>query len=106
MKSRKIPVITVVASLAALGGMALAAQDKDPVQVPGGLAFFEFREYERWQAVAVSQPEDRLNLIVANPVMIEAYRAAFPATGSLSPMAPRLRRSPGTPNKMQRLPFP
>ena len=28
MKSRNIPVITIVASLAALGGMALAAQDK------------------------------------------------------------------------------
>jgi hypothetical protein len=28
MKSRNMPVITIVASLAALGGMALAAQDK------------------------------------------------------------------------------
>jgi hypothetical protein len=79
MKSRSIPVITIVASLAALGGMALAAQDKYTVQVPGGLAF------EDWQAVAVSQPEDRLNVIVANPAMIDAYRAGAPGNGKPFP---------------------
>jgi hypothetical protein len=36
MKSKNIPVITIVASLAALGGMALAVQDEYTVQVPGG----------------------------------------------------------------------
>ena len=37
MKARNIPVIITVASFAALGGMALAAQDKYTVQVTGGL---------------------------------------------------------------------
>ncbi len=85
MKSRNMPVITIVASLAALGGMALAAQDKYTVQVPGGLAFSEFRGYEDWQAVAVSQPEDKLNLILANPVMIDAYRAGVPGNAKPFP---------------------
>jgi Cytochrome P460 len=85
MKSRNVPVMTIVASLAALGGMALAAQDKYTVQVPGGLAFSEFRGYEDWQAVAVSQPEDKLNLILANPVMIDAYRAGVPGNGKPFP---------------------
>jgi hypothetical protein len=35
-----------------------AAQDKDTVQVPNGLAFSEFRGYEDWQAVAVSHTDD------------------------------------------------
>ena len=37
--------------------MALAAQDKYTLQVPGGLAFSEFRGYESWQTVAISQKE-------------------------------------------------
>jgi hypothetical protein len=41
------------------------------VQVPGGLAFSEFRGYEDWQSVAVSQTEDAIAVILANPVMID-----------------------------------
>ncbi len=81
MKSRNIPVITIAASLAALGGMARGAQDKYAVQVPNGLALSECRGYDDWPGVAVSQPEDRLNVIVANPVMIDAYWAGVPGNG-------------------------
>jgi hypothetical protein len=45
--------------LATLGGRAISAQDKYTVQVTGGLAFSEFRGYEDWQTVAVSQTEAR-----------------------------------------------
>ena len=44
--------------LAGLGGMALSAQDKYTVQVPNGLAFSEFRGYEAWQVVSISQDGD------------------------------------------------
>ncbi|MGZ8409466.1 MAG: hypothetical protein ACXWVS_06015 [Hyphomicrobium sp.] len=82
---RRIPswlMVIVAVVLAVLGGMALAAQDKYTVQVPNGLALSECRGYEDWAAVAVShpdssmgasaEPEDKLNLIVANPAMIDA----------------------------------
>ena len=115
MKSRNIPVITIAALLAVLGGMALA-QDKSTVQVPNGLALSECREYDDWPGVAVShpdsmmgaseEPDDVLNLIVANPAMIDAYRAGFPATASLFLMAPRLRRSRGNRNRTRRPPLP
>jgi hypothetical protein len=85
MKSRNIRVITIVASLGALGGMALAAQDKYTVQVPGGLALSECRGYEDWPAVAVSQPEGKLDVIVANPAMIDAYRTGVPGNGEPFP---------------------
>ena len=48
-------IFTVV--LAVLGGRAISAQDKYAVQVPNGLAFSEFRGYEDWQVVAISQTE-------------------------------------------------
>jgi hypothetical protein len=70
-----------VVSLAVLGGIAFAAQDKYTVKVPGGLAFSEFRGYEGWQVVATSQNDKLVAVILANPVMINAYRAGAPANG-------------------------
>src|SRR3712207_8952923 len=76
--------VTIAAVLAGLGGTAISSQDKYAVQVPNGLAFSEFRGYEDWQIVAVSQTEDRLKVIVANPAMIDAYRAGVPGNGRRS----------------------
>src|SRR5262249_40096902 len=71
--------------LAALGGMALAQQDKYSLQVPGGLAFSEFRGYESWQVVAISHSGDLLAAILANPAMIDAYQAGIPDNGKPFP---------------------
>jgi hypothetical protein len=71
--------------LAVLSGAAISAQDKYAMQVPGGLAFSEFRGYEDWQTVAVSQTEAAINVILANPVMIDAYRAGVPGNGKPFP---------------------
>jgi hypothetical protein len=82
MNRTAFPAIVVVAALlAVLGRMALAQQDKYTVQRPNGLAFSEFRGYEDWQVVAVSQTEELLKVEVANSVMIDAYRAGVPGNG-------------------------
>ena len=78
-------IVIIVAMLAAFGGVALAAQDKYTVKVPNGLAFSEFRGYEDWQTVAVSQAGDLIEVILANPVMIDAYRAGVPGNGKPFP---------------------
>jgi hypothetical protein len=89
-------VTVIIAVLAGvLGSMALAAQDKYTLKVPNGLAFSEFRGYENWQNVAVSQTENGIKVIVANPAMSRLTGTAFPVTASTSPTAPRLRRSSG-----------
>jgi len=86
LKSKSIPTLVMVAaSLAVLGGMAFAAQDRYTVQVPDGLAFSEFKGYEDWQTVAVSQTEDAIAVILANPVMIDAYRSGVPGNGKPFP---------------------
>jgi Cytochrome P460 len=85
MKRRLIASAVVASASIFAIGVTLAAQDKYTAQVPGGLAFSEFRGYEDWQAVAVSQPEDKLNLILANPVMIDAYWAGVPGNGKPFP---------------------
>jgi hypothetical protein len=76
-------VIAVV--LAVLGGRAISAQDKYTVSVPNGLAFSEFRGFEDWTTVAVSQAGDKIEVILANPLMIDAYRAGSPGNGKFFP---------------------
>jgi hypothetical protein len=68
-------------SVSILGGIALAAQDRYTVKVPDGLAFSEFKGYEDWRYVAISQVKDGIKVIAANPAMISAYRSGLPASG-------------------------
>ena len=99
-------VIMWLSLLAVLGGMALAAQDKYTVQVPDGLAFSEFRGYEDWQTVAVSQTEDTLAVILANPVMIDAYRAGVPGNGKPFPDGSKIAKIHWKPEKSAEAPDP
>ena len=83
---------TTVLLLAALGGGAVSAQDKDAVTVPGGLAFAEFSGYEDWRTIAVSQAGEVMAAILGNPVMIEAYRSGFPGNGRPVPDGARIAK--------------
>jgi hypothetical protein len=85
---KRIPfsaVVMVAASVAVLGGVALAAQDRYTLKIPNGPAFSEFRGYETWQNVAASQTETSLKVIAANPAMINAYRQGVPGDGKHFP---------------------
>ena len=73
------------ALLPTIAGIALAAQDKYAVRDPNGLAFSDFRGYESWQPVSVSQTPDLLKVMVANPTMIDAYQAGVPGNGKPFP---------------------
>jgi Cytochrome P460 len=75
---------TVVGSLI-LCSLAFAAQDKYSLKIPDGLSFSDFRGYENWQDVAVSQTETRIKAILANPIMMGAFRSGLPAQGKLFP---------------------
>jgi hypothetical protein len=78
-------IVIIAVLLAVLSSMGLAAQDKYTVKVPNGLALSEFRGYENWQDVAVSQTESSLKAIVANPEMMDAYRDGIPSDGKHFP---------------------
>jgi Cytochrome P460 len=77
--------VAVAVVLSVLGARAISAQDKYTVQVPNGLAFSEFRGFEDWPTVAVSQTGDLIEVILANSVMIDAYRAGVPDNGKPFP---------------------
>ena len=91
--------------LVGLAGSAISAQDKYTVEVPGGLAFSEFRGFESWQAIAVSQA-GRLALILGNPVMIEAYQSGIPGNGKPFPDGAKMAKIHWNPKKSETAPGP
>jgi hypothetical protein len=91
----KIPswlIVVPAAMLVVIGGRAISAQDRYTVQVPGGLAFSEFRGYEDWQTIAVSHNGNKLAIILGNPAMIEAYKAGIPGNGKPVPDGARMAK--------------
>jgi hypothetical protein len=97
--------VIIAVVLAVLGGRAISAQDKYTVQVPGGLAFSEFRGYEGWQAVAISHA-GKVALILANPVMIDAYQAGFPGNGKPFPDGAKMAKIHWIPKQSETAPAP
>jgi hypothetical protein len=94
MKSENTPVITIPPCSMSMvrtcgqeaGGQsaerpAVAEDNRYTLQAPNGVVFSEIRGYETWPNVNVSQVEDGLKVIVANPTMIEAYQAGVPGNG-------------------------
>ena len=104
-RSPSWPIMIIAVSLAIVDGMALAAQDKYTLQVPDGLAFSDFRGYEDWRVVAVSQTDELLKVEVANPTMIDAYRAGVPGNGQPFPDGSKIAKIEWKPKKSSEAPF-
>ena len=95
------------AILSVLVGLTLAARDKYTVNVPNGLAFSEFKGYEDWQVVAVSQTESQnvIRVILGNPLTINAYRKGIPGNGKPFPDGSRIAKILWKPNTIVEAPF-
>jgi len=76
----------VALTLTLLIGLTLSAQqDRYTLKVPDGLAFSEFRGFDTWQTIAVSETETSVKAILGNPTMIKAYKESVPDNGKLFP---------------------
>jgi hypothetical protein len=106
MKRKGLRVVVLVGVfLSILVALAIAAHDKYTLSVPNGLAFSDFRGYENWQVVAVSQTENLLKVMVANPTMIDAYRAGVPDNGKTFPDGSKIAKIEWKPKKSTEAPF-
>jgi hypothetical protein len=108
MKFNRIAMIAATTGvLAIMGGWAIAAQDKYTVRVPNGIGFSEFRGYEDWQAVSPSltDAQNVMRLIVANRVMIDAYKAGAPDNGKPFPEGSKIAKIEWRPKKLTDPPF-
>jgi hypothetical protein len=104
--TRRAYAVIVAVLLAAFGGIAIAAQDKYSVQVPDGLSFSEFRGYEDWQIIAVSQTGDLLVAILGNPEMIAAYKDGVPSNGKPFPDGAKMAKIHWNQKKSAEAPAP
>jgi Cytochrome P460 len=93
--------------VALLAGVAVSApdQDKYTLKVPDGLPFSDFRGYEDWQVVAVSQIENLLKVMLANPIMIKAYREGIPGNGQAFPDGAKIFKVEWKPKVNTQSPF-
>ena len=97
--------LAFVVLVAVWGTMVLAAKDKYTLQVPNGLPFSDFRGYEDWQVVTVSQTDELLKAMVANPVMIDAYKAGVPGNGKPFPDGSKIAKIEWKLKKSTEAPF-
>jgi len=85
-------------------GTALSAPDKYTVKVPDGLAFSEFRGYENWSVIAISQNGGLIAVILGNPVMINAYKGGVPGNGKAFPQGSKMAKVHWNPKKNEAAP--
>ena len=95
--------IVVAVWLVALG-LAISAQDKYSVKVPGGLAFSEFKGYESWQTIAISANDKVMAVTLGNPAMIKAYQSGIPGNGKPFPDGARMAKIHWNPKKQENFP--
>jgi len=96
MKTKRMLIcVSMVASLAVVSGIAIHAaqeQNKYTLKVPNGLAVSEFKGYESWQLISISQRGDRIAAILGNPVIIDAYKAGIPENGKPFPEGSKMAK--------------
>ena len=83
---------------------AVSAPDKYTLKVPNGLAFSEFKGYEDWQTVSISHDGNLMALILANPVMIDAYRSGVPGNSKPFPDGSKMAKVHWNLKKMETFP--
>jgi len=102
-------VATAVAALAVFGAVVLFAQgqnkDKYSLKSPSGIAFSDFRGYEDWSVVSSARTDEILKVIVANPKMIDAFKAGVPVNGQTFPDGSRIAKLQWKLKKSTEAPF-
>ena len=82
-----------------------AGQVKYSLKSPSGIAFSDFKGYEDWAVVSSARTDEVLKVIVANPAMIEAYKAGVPGNGQPFPEGSKIVKLQWKPKKSTEAPF-
>src|SRR3989440_12724661 len=104
-RKSKLTIAIATALLAVVAGAAVYAQDKYSLTSPSGIAFSDFKGYEDWAVVSSARTDEVLKVIVANPTMIEAYKAGVPNNGQLFPEGSKIVKLQWKPKKSAEAPF-
>jgi hypothetical protein len=108
MKRRSRLTIGIATGLAVVAAMAVYAQqksDKYTLKSPSGIAFADFKGYEDWSVVSSARTDEVLKVIVANPIMIKAYKSGIPGNGKPFPEGSKIAKLQWKPKKSTEAPF-
>src|SRR3954464_2901255 len=104
-KNQSSIIVIIAALLALLANTAVYAQDKYSLKSPDGIAFSDFKGYEDWSVVSSARTDEVLKVIVANPIMINAYKAGLAGNGQAFPDGSRIVKLQWKPKKSAEAPF-
>ena len=105
MKRKKLLRVATATILLTALGTAVYAQDKYSLKSPSGIAFSDFKGYEDWAVVSSARTDEVLKVIVANPTMIQAYKAGVPGNGQPFPEGSKIVKLQWKPKKSTEAPF-
>ena len=97
--------IAIAGTVLAVGGTTVCAQEKYSLKTPDGIAFSDFKGYEDWVVVSSARTDEVLKVIVANPRMIEAYKAGVPGDGQSFPEGSKIAKLQWKPKNSTEAPF-
>lgn len=101
----RLKIAIAMATLTLLSGVAVYAQEKYSLKSPSGIAFADFKGYEDWSVVSSARTDEVLKVIVANPIMIKAYKSGIPGNGQPFPEGSRIVKLQWKPKKSTEAPF-
>ena len=98
-RKSKLTIAIATAVFAVLVVTVVYAQDKYSLTSPSGIAFSDFKGYEDWSVVSSARTDEVLKVIVANPTMINAYKAGIPGNGRPFPDGSKVAKLQWKPKK-------
>jgi hypothetical protein len=81
-----------------------AETGKYALKVPNGIAFSEFKGYEGWHLISISQDGPAMAAILGNPEMIKAYEGGIPGNGKPFPDGSKMAKVHWVPSKLATFP--
>ena len=96
--------VTLMVGLACAKSAASPEDAKYALKVPNGVAFSEFKGYENWQLISISQDGPAIAAIMGNPTMIKAYQSGIPGNGKPFPDGSKMTKVHWIPTKMSTFP--
>jgi Cytochrome P460 len=101
----KIEIAIATGVFAVLCGTTVYAQNKYSLKSPDGILFSDFKGYEDWSVVSSARTDEVLKVIVANPIMIKAYKAGVPGSGKPFPDGSKIAKLQWKLKKSTEAPF-
>ena len=103
--------LAALAGISCVGVAVFAAESqtkptpgKYAVKVPGGIAMAEFRGYESWPVIAISENNGRIEAILGNATVVKAYQEGIPANGKPFPNGSSIAKVHWIPKKQEAYP--